>query len=213
MASIRSSPRIDARHDHVYFQMVSGNGGPLITPRARADRGSRSTRRAFGAPHLVGNAAQDVWPSAGRRMRRRRSRSIPQPAPDIAWVAWLGAAVDPGQRAGAAVLSARARRQAAGRSAAATITQPRPHDGMAVRMVERRHAPWSSPQACATRRGWRNCMAHRFTAAGAKANSRSCWPSATRWCIACRLGRKDHRLCGIAHGRGRGGDPVDRDRC
>jgi tRNA threonylcarbamoyladenosine biosynthesis protein TsaB len=38
---------IDARHDHVYFQVVSGNGSSLIRPRGapraaarRADRGS-----------------------------------------------------------------------------------------------------------------------------------------------------------------------------
>ena len=40
------------------------------------------------------------------------------------------------------------------------------------------------------RRDWRNFTAHRFTAAGAKANSRPCWPSATRWFIAWGSGRK-----------------------
>ena len=34
-------------------------------------------------------------PSAGRRMRRRPFSVDAQPAPDIAWVAWLGAAVSP----------------------------------------------------------------------------------------------------------------------
>src|SRR6266576_148467 len=43
---------IDARHDHVYFQMVSGDGNSPIKIDA-------------------------------------------QPAPDIAWVAWLGAAISP----------------------------------------------------------------------------------------------------------------------
>ena len=28
-----------------------------------------------------------------------------------------------------------------------------------------------------------------------------------------RQGRQDHRLCSIADGRGRSGNPVDRDRC
>src|SRR6266481_9195600 len=48
---------IDARHDHVYFQVVSGNGGSLIRPRiAPIDEALDAAR--FGAPHLVGNAAK-----------------------------------------------------------------------------------------------------------------------------------------------------------
>jgi tRNA threonylcarbamoyladenosine biosynthesis protein TsaB len=84
---------IDARHDQVYFQVVSGNGAPLVRPRLglidEALGGSQ-----FGTPYLVGNAAQilaDRWsadapPPFG---------VDPQPAPDITWVAWLGAAVSP----------------------------------------------------------------------------------------------------------------------
>lgn len=86
---------IDARHGNVYFQAVSGNGAMLIRPRvATIDEALGTTR--FGAPHLVGNAAQllaDRWPD-----------DAPQPlsvtadsAPDIAWVAWLGAAATPGK--------------------------------------------------------------------------------------------------------------------
>jgi tRNA threonylcarbamoyladenosine biosynthesis protein TsaB len=84
---------IDARHDHVYFQAVSGNGTslqrPCVVPIEEAIEAAR-----FGAPYLVGNAANLLaarWPI-----------DAPQPvaideqaAPDIAWVAWLGAAVDP----------------------------------------------------------------------------------------------------------------------
>src|SRR5215813_9484697 len=48
---------IDARHDHVYFQVVSGNGSSLIRPRvAPIDEALDAAR--FGALHLVGNAAQ-----------------------------------------------------------------------------------------------------------------------------------------------------------
>src|ERR1700728_4617547 len=84
---------IDARHDHVYLQVVSGNGSalvrPCVAPMAEALDASR-----FGAPYVVGNAAGllgERWPSqavppAGVDM---------QPAPDIAWVGWLGAAVSP----------------------------------------------------------------------------------------------------------------------
>jgi tRNA threonylcarbamoyladenosine biosynthesis protein TsaB len=84
---------IDARHDHVYLQVVSGNGSALVRPRLAPITEALGTWR-FGAPHLVGNAAgilADLWPS----------HAVPpikvdaQPAPDIAWVGWLGAAVSP----------------------------------------------------------------------------------------------------------------------
>jgi len=84
---------IDARHDQVYLQVVSGNGSSLIRPRVAPIEEALGASR-FGAPHLVGNAAKilaDRWPAD----------AVPpftidaQPAPDIAWVAWLGAAVSP----------------------------------------------------------------------------------------------------------------------
>jgi len=84
---------IDARHDHVYFQVVSGNGTPLISPRVAPVEEALGASR-FGAPHLVGNAANILaarWPAG----------ALPpvsvdmQGAPDIAWVAWLGAAASP----------------------------------------------------------------------------------------------------------------------
>ena len=48
----------------------------------------------FGAPHLVGNAAgilADRWPSDTPPPFKVEAL----PAPEITWVAWLGAAVDP----------------------------------------------------------------------------------------------------------------------
>ena len=84
---------IDARHDHVYFQAVSGNGSALIPPRVAPIEEVLSASQ-FGAPHLVGNAAKilaDRWPAD----TLQPFRVDPQPAPDIAWVAWLGAAVNP----------------------------------------------------------------------------------------------------------------------
>jgi tRNA threonylcarbamoyladenosine biosynthesis protein TsaB len=84
---------IDARHDHVYIQVVSGNGSALIRPRLAPMAEALGACR-FGAPHLVGNAAAilaEQWPS----------HAVPpikvdaQPAPDISWVGWLGAAVSP----------------------------------------------------------------------------------------------------------------------
>ena len=84
---------IDARHDHVYLQAVSGNGSSLIRPRLASIEEALGAAR-FGAPHLVGNAARilaDRWPAQALPP----FRVDPQPAPDIAWVAWLGAAVSP----------------------------------------------------------------------------------------------------------------------
>ena len=84
---------IDARHDHVYFQVVSGDGGSLVRPRV-APIGEALDAARFGAPYLVGNAAQilaDRWPADAPPP----FKVDPQPAPDIAWVGWLGAAVSP----------------------------------------------------------------------------------------------------------------------
>jgi tRNA threonylcarbamoyladenosine biosynthesis protein TsaB len=84
---------IDARHDHVYLQVVSGNGSSLVWPRVAPIAEALESAR-FGAPHLVGNA--------GRILAERWPAEAPAPvqvdtqaAPDIAWVGWLGAAVSP----------------------------------------------------------------------------------------------------------------------
>jgi tRNA threonylcarbamoyladenosine biosynthesis protein TsaB len=84
---------IDARHDQVYFQVVGGDGSPLIEPRVAPIEEALGASR-YGAPHLVGNAARilaDRWPADAPPPFRVDTR----PAPDIAWVAWLGAAVSP----------------------------------------------------------------------------------------------------------------------
>ena len=83
---------VDARHDHVYFQVVSGNGSSLLRPRVAPIEEALAAAR-FGAPILVGNAADILaarWPADAPPMR-----VIQQPAPDINWVAWVGAAVSP----------------------------------------------------------------------------------------------------------------------
>jgi len=84
---------IDARHDQVYFQVVSGNGTSLIRPRVGPIAEALEASR-FGAPHLVGNAAKilaERWPADAPPP----VEVDPLPAPDINWVAWLGAAVSP----------------------------------------------------------------------------------------------------------------------
>jgi tRNA threonylcarbamoyladenosine biosynthesis protein TsaB len=84
---------IDARHDQVYFQVVSGDGGSLMRPRVAPIEEALGAAQ-FGAVHLVGNAAKilaDRWPADAAPP----FKVDPQPAPDIAWLAWLGAAVSP----------------------------------------------------------------------------------------------------------------------
>lgn len=84
---------IDARHDHVYLQVVSGHGGPLVTPRVAPIEEALSASR-FGAPILTGNAANllaERWPKDATPPVKVDQ----QGAPDISWVAWLAAAVDP----------------------------------------------------------------------------------------------------------------------
>jgi tRNA threonylcarbamoyladenosine biosynthesis protein TsaB len=84
---------IDARHDHVYLQVVSGNGSSLVRPMVASMEEALAASR-FGAPHLVGNAAKilaERWPSDAPPPFKVDA----QPAPDIIWVAWLGAAVNP----------------------------------------------------------------------------------------------------------------------
>jgi tRNA threonylcarbamoyladenosine biosynthesis protein TsaB len=84
---------IDARHDHVYFQVVSGDGSSLVRPRVAPIEEALGAAQ-FGAPYLVGNAAQilaDRW----QKDAPPPFKVDVQAAPDITWVAWLGAAVSP----------------------------------------------------------------------------------------------------------------------
>ncbi|MGP8123499.1 MAG: tRNA (adenosine(37)-N6)-threonylcarbamoyltransferase complex dimerization subunit type 1 TsaB [Xanthobacteraceae bacterium] len=83
---------IDARHDQVYFQLVTGSGGTLIRPRLAPVAEALDAAR-FGSPRIVGNAAELLarrWPATMPPVEVRQ-----QAAPEIAWVAWLGAAVSP----------------------------------------------------------------------------------------------------------------------
>jgi tRNA threonylcarbamoyladenosine biosynthesis protein TsaB len=84
---------IDARHDHVYFQVVSGDGSPLIKPKVAPIEEALDASR-LGTPHVVGNAANilaDRWPPSAPPP----FKVDPRAAPDITWVAWVGAAVSP----------------------------------------------------------------------------------------------------------------------
>ncbi len=84
---------IDARHGQVYFQVVSGNGGSLMRPRVGPIEEALGASR-FGSLYLVGNAAKilgDRWPADASPPFKVEAL----PAPDITWLAWLGAAVSP----------------------------------------------------------------------------------------------------------------------
>ena len=84
---------IDARHDQVYFQVVGGNGSPLIEPKLATVAEALEASR-FGAPHLLGDAAKTLaarWPADAPPPIRVAA----QAAPDIGWVARLGAASNP----------------------------------------------------------------------------------------------------------------------
>lgn len=84
---------IDARHDNVYFQAVAGTGATLIRPGLVPIEDTFRAAR-FGAVRIVGNAAKmlaDRWPP----QMPAPSLVDPKPGPDIAWVAWVGAATDP----------------------------------------------------------------------------------------------------------------------
>jgi tRNA threonylcarbamoyladenosine biosynthesis protein TsaB len=81
---------IDARHDHVYLQVFGPGGRTIVTPRLAPMREALRVS-ATGAPRLVGTAAgimAAVWPAGERAPSLVDSTR----APDIDWVARLGAA-------------------------------------------------------------------------------------------------------------------------
>lgn len=81
---------IDARHDHVYLQAFGPGGRTLVTARLVTLREALRFA-ATGAPRLIGTGAEllaAAWPSAERAPSAIDALS----APDIEWVARLGAA-------------------------------------------------------------------------------------------------------------------------
>jgi len=80
---------IDARHEHVYLQMFGPGGQTLVSPRLAPL--SEAIRAASDAPAcLVGSAARavaDGMPKTAPTPRTVDARA----APDIAWVAQIGA--------------------------------------------------------------------------------------------------------------------------
>ena len=89
--SVPVAAAIDARHAHVYLQVVGPHGRTLFAPRLTPLREALRVASASGAPRLVGNAAAMLasqWPLSERPPSVVEQKS----APDIGWVARLGAA-------------------------------------------------------------------------------------------------------------------------
>jgi tRNA threonylcarbamoyladenosine biosynthesis protein TsaB len=81
---------IDARHDQVYLQVFGPGGRTIVAPRLAPLREALRAA-ATGAPRLTGTAAEllaAAWPAGERPPSAVDQRG----APDIAWVARLGAA-------------------------------------------------------------------------------------------------------------------------
>jgi tRNA threonylcarbamoyladenosine biosynthesis protein TsaB len=87
---------IDARHNHIYFQLFGAGGRTLISPRIVPVR-EAAHAAAAAAARLVGSGAGMIaaeWPDAQEPPLVDERR-----APDIDWVARLGAAADKEQSA------------------------------------------------------------------------------------------------------------------
>jgi tRNA threonylcarbamoyl adenosine modification protein YeaZ len=85
---------VDARHDHVYLQVFGAGGRTLVAPRIASLRAA--LRAAMTGPtRLIGTAADllsAAWPKDAEPPVMVQQRS----APDIGWIARLGAAAADG---------------------------------------------------------------------------------------------------------------------
>jgi len=85
---------IDARHDHVYLQIFGTGGRTIVPPRIAPLR--EAVRAAMSSPaRIVGSAANLVaaaWPKSAAPPLQVEQ----QGAPDIGWIARLGAAATEG---------------------------------------------------------------------------------------------------------------------
>jgi len=84
---------IDAKHGNLYLQMVGAGGRMLVAPRALSLR-EAIRAVALGPVRIVGNGAAMLaahWPAKAPQPLL----VDPCPAPDVLWVARIGAAADP----------------------------------------------------------------------------------------------------------------------
>lgn len=88
---------IDARHEQVYLQIFGAGGRTLVSPRIAPIR-EAVRAAALGPVRIVGSAAEMMmaaWPSSQPPPTLVEAK----PAPDIGWVARLGAAAEEGRAA------------------------------------------------------------------------------------------------------------------
>ena len=84
---------VDARHEHVYLQIFGPGGRTLVAPRLASLRDAVQRAAASVSPRLAGNAAAllaAAWPEHEPPPGAVAQRV----APEIDWVARLGAAAD-----------------------------------------------------------------------------------------------------------------------
>ena len=200
---------IDARHDHVYFQVIGGDGSSLIKPKVAPIAEALDAAR-FGAPYLVGNAAQilaDRWPADARRPSRSISRQRPI---SPGWRGWVPPSIPRAHRHGPIIC---ARPMPSRQRIRCPAQHSRRHrDDMAFRLVERRHGRDRTGQPA--RRGASGATAWRIVSP--RLGRRRIRGHADRAQYArspAQTWTQDHRLCGVAHGGRRGGVIVDRHRC
>jgi len=82
---------IDARHEHIYLQVFGPGGRTLVPPRVASLRDAMRAATTSRGARIVGTGATMLaaaWPAAERPPRLVEQRG----APDIDWIAHLGAA-------------------------------------------------------------------------------------------------------------------------
>lgn len=82
---------VDARHGHVYLHVLGPGGRTLVPPRLASIRDALRASSTSRAPRLVGNAAA-LLAAHWSPLDRPPAAVIQRSAPDIDWVAQLGAA-------------------------------------------------------------------------------------------------------------------------
>jgi len=86
---------IDARHDHVYLQVFGPRGRTLVAPRIAPLR--EAARAAMSAAARIVGTAADLVADAWSKAQPPPEQVEQLPAPDIRWIARLGAAALEGQ--------------------------------------------------------------------------------------------------------------------
>ena len=157
---------IDGRHRHVYFQLFGARRPRAAVAAHGAARGSGACGvRCVGAAGRLRRAIDGRTLAENARSRREIDE---RGAPDIDWVARLGAGADPGRVARQAALSARRRSASADRDRWCRA------DEMADGSVLARASAADRRGGAARRRHRsRSCMPRRSGAAGAKTRSSS----------------------------------------